>query len=356
MSKASYAAYANVAEKLEDATALSASAYADPSVFADEVERVFKSGWLPVARESEVPQPGAYRAVDLFGLPLVVTRDSTGALHLLSRVCRHRGMILIEGAGVAKGLTCPYHLWRFGLDGRFAAAPGMDRARLTESHCDLPRHRLETWGGWIFANLDGQAPSLAPQLGPLAERLAPITPESLVTADVIEFDAPWNWKVMAENFLESYHHIGPHADTLQRSNPGLGTYESAGSDAYTVLENPPADGHGAFVVAAVFPTTLMFFTEGETPLGVWYELADLSHAGFRLRIHLLSSPEFAAAPELVAHYRDQVAAIHAEDIAACLGVQRGVTSPLYTPGPLSRLEAPLWRLHRHLQQRLSVSA
>ena len=71
---------------------------------------------------------------------------------------------------------------------------------------------------------------------------------------------------------------------------------------------------------------------------------------------LLAPPEFAAVPEFVALYREQVTAIHLEDVPACEGVQQGVESPLYRPGPLSHLEQPLWRFHRHLQQAMAQVA
>ncbi|MDP1632216.1 MAG: aromatic ring-hydroxylating dioxygenase subunit alpha [Caulobacter sp.] len=351
---AAKAAYADVADRLERATALPRTAFADPAVFAAEVEQVLKAGWLPVARESALAQPGDYRAVDLLDTPLVATRDADGQLHVLSRVCRHRGMPVVEGEGNAKALTCPYHLWRYGLDGRLAAAPGMEQSTLFDrEQCRLPAVRTDRWGGWLFANLDGTAAPLAPQLTALEARLADVDPASLVTADIIDLDSPWNWKLMVENFLESYHHIGPHAASLQQTNPGLGTWVRDTGALSTVLENPPVDGdHPPFVVAAIFPLTLMFFTEGPARLGVWYELDRITHQAFRLRIHLLADPQIAAVPEFVAEYRAQVLAVHNEDIPACEGVQQGVLSPLYTPGPLSHLEAALWRFHRYLQARM----
>ncbi|MDP3298538.1 MAG: aromatic ring-hydroxylating dioxygenase subunit alpha [Phenylobacterium sp.] len=349
--------YAQVADRPEAAIALPGRAYVTADVFAAEQARVFQTGWAPVARTSDVAAPGDYLSVDLFGAPLVVTNDK-GTLHVLSRVCRHRGMPVAQGRGSAKALTCPYHLWRYDLDGRLAAAPAMEASDVFDREaCALPRLASEIWGGWLFVNLDGQAPPLATRLDGLAERLGRIDPGRMVTADVLTFESPWNWKVMIENFLESYHHIGPHRDSLQRSNPGLATYEGVASDLFTVLENPPADdSHGAFVVAAIFPLTLMFFTQGETPLGVWYELADIEAARFTLKIHLLAPPEFAAVPEFVALYREQVTAIHLEDVPACQGVQQGVASPFYEPGPLSHLERPLWRFHRHLQQAMTQAA
>jgi phenylpropionate dioxygenase-like ring-hydroxylating dioxygenase large terminal subunit len=260
-------------------------------------------------------------------------------------------MILAEGAGNTHSLTCPYHLWRYGLDGRLASAPAMEQsATFDRTLCDLPRLASEQWGGWVFVNLGGDAAPLAPRLAALTDRLAPVAPEALVTAATLSFDSPWNWKVMVENFLESYHHIGPHAGTLQKTNPGLGTYEGLGGELFTVLENPAGEGHSPFVVAAVFPATLMFFSGGPDPVGAWYELDQISHQRFTLRIHLLTSPAFAAIPEAVAALSAQVTAIHLEDIPVCEGVQKGVTSLLYQPGPLSHLEATLWRFHAFLRR------
>lgn len=354
MDAAARAAYGGVSQVLTQARALPRAGFADPQVFEWELRRGLRSGWLPVARESQLARAGDYLSVDLLDLPLVVTRDDAGEIRVLSRICRHRGVPVVEGAGNAKALTCPYHLWRYGLDGHLAAAPAMERSEAFDrDQCRLPALATYRWGGWVFANPDGSAAPLAPQAAELEARLAAIGPQHMVTADIISLESSWNWKLMVENFLESYHHIGPHAGTLQQTNPGLGTWVRDTGDLVTVLENPPADDqHEPFVVAAIFPLTLMFFTEGPTPVGTWYELADIGHDRFQLRIHLLAHPELAAVPEFVAQFREQVMGVHAEDIAACEAAQKGVTSPLYEPGPLSHLEASLWRFHRFLHSRL----
>jgi phenylpropionate dioxygenase-like ring-hydroxylating dioxygenase large terminal subunit len=311
---------------------------------------VLRAGWIPACRQSQIAAPGDYVAVDLLGEPLVAVRDEGGTVRVLSRVCRHRGFLVVEGAGNTRSFACPYHIWRYGLDGALLSAPAMEQsAAFDRKACALPSHKTETWGGWVFVNLSGHAAPLGPQLAALDARLAPIDPSDLVTADIVTFESPWNWKVMVENFMESYHHIGPHSGTLQHTNPGLGTWVRDVGDAAAVLENPALEGHNPFVVAMVFPLTMMFVTEGPVKLGAWYEMTDLRVDRFRLNIHLLAPPDFAAVPAMVEAFRGQVNAIHLEDIPACEGVQKGVTSPHYQPGPLSHLEAALWRFHRHLQ-------
>jgi phenylpropionate dioxygenase-like ring-hydroxylating dioxygenase large terminal subunit len=342
--------YSAVSARQSEARSLPRHVYTDAAVFRWDAEHVLQSGWLPVARVSELANVGDYRSVNLLGTPLLVTRDAAG-LHVISRVCRHRGMPVIDGHGNRSDFSCPYHLWRYALDGQLLFAPAMEQsASFDPARCGLQAVAHEQWGGWVFANLSGTAPSLTPALADLDVRLANAHPEHFVTAATLEFDSPWNWKVMVENFLESYHHIGPHASTLQQVNPAFGTYASAHEGAFTVLENPPKGDADPFVVACVFPLTLFAVTESVTPWAVWYEFDALEQQRFLLRIHLLTSPEHAKTPHLIAAYVDAIRAIHIEDIDVCAGVQAGYRSVLATSGPLSHLEGCLWHFHRYLQR------
>src|SRR5690242_16932607 len=103
-------------EPLSQARGLPPRAYTDPAAYASEVERMFRREWISVARVDQVARPGDYVCVDLFDEPLVVTRAADGAIRVLSRVCRHRGMLVASGSGHRQSLQCPYHAWTYGLD------------------------------------------------------------------------------------------------------------------------------------------------------------------------------------------------------------------------------------------------
>ncbi len=353
-----HAAYGEVASTLERAKALPGPAFTDPRVFAAEARLALAGEWLPVARLSELAQAGDYRSADLAGVPVVATRDAAGEIRVLSRLCRHRGAPVVEGTGNAKALTCPYHLWRYALDGRLAAAPAMERSTIfARESLALPEIRSCQWGGWLFANLDGQAPPLASRVAGLEARLAPYDLAGMVTAEVVTFESPWNWKLMVENFMESYHHIGPHAGSLQKTHPGLGTWVAETDELYTVLENPPVDETGhPFLVATLFPATLLAIMEGPNPSAIWYEMDAIEHGRFTLRIHLMASPERAADPVFLAVNSPGLTAIHLEDVPPLEAAQKAVFSPFYEPGPLSHLEGSLWRFHRFLQARLLTTS
>ena len=153
-------------------------------------------------------------------------------------------MPLVSGTGSTRWIVCPYHLWSYGRDGALHTAPLMDDAADFDiEQCRLPQLAVEEWQGFVFVSMDADAAPLAPRLEPLAERLAPYGLARLVIADTIEFDSPWNWKLLVENFMEAYHHIGAHRDTFQVSNPAKDSFvvDNEGGP-WSLLSMPGAAG------------------------------------------------------------------------------------------------------------------
>ena len=285
-----------VSEDAEHATALARECYVDPAFFDWEVERIMKPGWHAVARSNQLPNAGDYRSVDLFGEPIVVVRDGAGRLRAYSRVCRHRAFLIVEGDGNTKRFVCPYHRWAYDLEGELKAAPLMEEVDGFErKDYRLPELRLEEWLGFVLVSLDPSAESLLPGLAPLSDLLAPHGPSDLVTADTLVYDSPWNWKVMVDNFIESYHHLGPHSENLHRTNPAKGTYAMDFEGPFLVLENPAVEGESPFWVIQVFPTFLLvLFRDGEDTRAFWYEMKIDRYDHFELQIHVLTTPELAS--------------------------------------------------------------
>ena len=198
----------------EDAFTLPPRAYTEPEVFELERERIFGHEWICVAHTSQLPNPGDYRCVDLIDYPIVITHARDGEFHALSRICLHRAMPIAEGSGNSSTLTCPYHLWSYSLDGTLRGAPHMDGVNQFNDPPEcLPRLRVELWNGFVFVNRDDNAPALSERWGGLAEALGHIPFESMQVVGSLEFDGNWNWKLLVENFMEAYHHIGPHRET-----------------------------------------------------------------------------------------------------------------------------------------------
>ena len=141
--------------------------YTDAEFLDLELQRLFPATWLNACRVDEVEQVGQFVDFEIGGESIVVVRSEQG-LRAYFNACRHRGTRLVRGQGRVGELRCPFHSWRWNLDGslRYQADAANFDPRPAEDLC-LPECRLGTWGGWVFVNIDGQAE-------PLEEYLAPI--------------------------------------------------------------------------------------------------------------------------------------------------------------------------------------
>ena len=100
--------------------------YTDEALYRRELERIFGGpSWNYVALEAEIPAPGDHVLTTVGETPVIVTRDPDGDVNVLVNRCVHRGVTLCESAGSAPAghLTCPYHQWRYRLDGTLVGLP-----------------------------------------------------------------------------------------------------------------------------------------------------------------------------------------------------------------------------------------
>ena len=139
---------------------LDASVYIDPLRFEKERRIVFDKLPLLLIPSALLPDNNTAIAHDGYGVPLIISRDNDGRVHVMANVCRHRGTRLIESAGVvsSKRIICPYHAWTYGSDGTLMAIPraecfpGIDKA-------DRPLMQFAAFesGGFIWFARDPDA-------------------------------------------------------------------------------------------------------------------------------------------------------------------------------------------------------
>ncbi len=189
--------------------------YSDPDVLAREQALLFSSSWHYVGHRGDLPGGGGYFPTRVAAVPIVVTKRPSGELAALVNVCRHRGAVVCTAAGSRDGLVCPYHAWRYDLDGRLLSAPRSDR----ETGFDPADHALErvsiaSWGPFLFVNLDPGAPAFEEVLADLPDRIADVgvVVDDLVFHSRSTSEPRANWKVIIENFLECYHCRVAHPD------------------------------------------------------------------------------------------------------------------------------------------------
>jgi phenylpropionate dioxygenase-like ring-hydroxylating dioxygenase large terminal subunit len=367
-------------------TFLPPEAYTSPAFHRFELQTIWRHEWVLAGRLEEIPDPGDYFAVDVAGELLLVVRGDDGAVSAMSALCRHRGMPVAEGRGrCGRALICPYHNWAYDRSGALLGAP--QQPDLVGTGIALPRVGAEVWKGFVFVNLDRDAPPLAPRLAPLEAIVAPygledLRGEFLRDPDyVFEFDYPWNWKVYADGQNECYHCDKLHGDTpvMQRTDcnsiafgvmePDLGVFH------YT-LRNREIDvtlNHTGLAIFDPIPTLseqerwqtetitiapgvlLVLMPDSVVALGY----SPTGPASMRVKRHRLYPQRTLDRADFVERHREETAEVLrflAQDEFAFAGVQRGLESSFAPRGPIAGREQVLIGMNRWLLDRYRAPA
>lgn len=194
--------------------------YSRPDIFAEEAERIFYKTWQLVGHESELKQAGDYACAEIVDQRIFVIRGKDDVIRGFYNVCQHRAHELLQGRGKVKAaIVCPYHAWAYETDGSLRAARHADRLPNFDKNCfGLKPVRVETAMGFVFVNLDPDAPTLDSLAGEMfadMRRELPWWDQVAVSED--SSSGSWdgsilkaNWKTLAENCLECYHCAPAH--------------------------------------------------------------------------------------------------------------------------------------------------
>jgi choline monooxygenase len=196
------------------ASTLDASWYLDPAVYERELQRIFARTWQAVGRVGDLAKAGDFITADAAGEPLVIVRDQQDRIRAYYNICPHRAGALARGQGNRKTLQCLYHGWTFGLDGSLLRVPGFDGTENFDQSCHgLREVCVETWGPYIFVNLDDDAAPLAAMWGDAFRHTSGIDFEQWRLVERCEYLINCNWKVYLDNYAEGYH--------VPMAHPGL---------------------------------------------------------------------------------------------------------------------------------------
>jgi phenylpropionate dioxygenase-like ring-hydroxylating dioxygenase large terminal subunit len=200
------------------------ASYADsisPDHYRLEQDAIFRRTWLNVGRVEQLPRTGSYftRELDAAATSVIVVRgpnDTTRAFH---NICRHRGNKLVwqdfpreETAGVCRQFTCKYHGWRYDTEGALTFVQqeseffdlDMEQFGLVPVRCDV-------WAGFIFVNLDDDAPTLRDYMGRLGAGIEGYPFEKMTQVHKYRAEIGANWKLFIDAFMEFYHAPVLHA-------------------------------------------------------------------------------------------------------------------------------------------------
>lgn len=216
---------ANVSvEELAEPLTYPVEAFISKEYAQAEGDRLWSKVWQHAGRVEEIPNVGDFLTYDIGADSIVIVRSAPDTIKAFHNVCSHRGRRLVDvppGAqcahGNKSGFVCGFHAWRYNLEGKctFKLDEPDWKGALTEERTRLNEVKVDTWGGWIFINMDPNCVSLREYLEPAASILDPfeLAKMRFKWRQWVIFDC--NWKTAIEAFMEPYHVAGTHTQMLE---------------------------------------------------------------------------------------------------------------------------------------------
>ena len=362
----------NTSVPFEQARAMPTSVYTSEDFVEAELKHVFSKDWYCVGRADALSKTGDYVTAELAGQPIVVLRDADHQLRAMSNVCLHRMSTLLQGRGNAKTIVCPYHAWTYNLDGKLRGAPAMSQNdAFCKDHYRLPQVRCEEWLGWVFVCLDPDAETVSVQLAEVADMIAAYDMTNYSESFYEEHVWDTNWKVLAENFMESYHLPVCHAGTIG----GLSKLEDMvcppGRPAFnyhTILKDESlriamahptkndrlkGEERRTTYLLALYPSLMITLTPGY----FWYiSLHPKGPGQVHIRFGGGMSNDFAEDTDISENFtqlKTLLDEVNVEDRGCTEKVFNGLCSDAATPGHLSHLERPNYDFAQYLMGKIA---
>jgi nitrite reductase/ring-hydroxylating ferredoxin subunit len=188
---------------------ISKDRYIDPDFAKREYEKLWTRTWQFACREEHIPEVGDYHVYDVGPYSFIITRVADNDIRAYYNACLHRGTKLRASGteGNTNEFKCSFHGWTWNLDGSHQRTPcHWDFPHVDPKEYALPQAKVETLGGFVFINMDPNAPTLDEYFGP--EAMAHFKSWKLENRYIylhVQKRIPANWKLNMEAFMEAYH-------------------------------------------------------------------------------------------------------------------------------------------------------
>jgi len=312
-------------------------AFLSPEYARAEGEKLWPKIWQMAGRLEDITKVGDYFTYNILDESVIIVRTAEDTIKAYYNVCPHRGRQLIntpEDSNCPRGrkasFVCGFHGWTFNLDGEntYILNPEDWKGALNSARTCLSELKVDTWGGWIYINMDPACESLRDFLEPAASILDPFELEKMRYKWRQWAVYPCNWKTAIEAFMEPYHVAGTHSQLLKYGqyyaySAAHGKHGVSGFD-----ERDPSRKTGASVTRAGLGdprlSTYQLMKENYETLNYSAATDTLINAARRLVDEL---PEDTPADQVIAH---MMASAKRDD------AERGVIWPEITPEQMSK--------------------
>ena len=271
---------AGTQDQERDVFRVPAADYLDADRWQLEMDRIFKRVPLTLGFSSELREPGAYKAMEVAGVPVLMSRGADGAIRAFVNMCSHRGAIVVdEGVGTARRFSCPYHGWTYDQHGDLVGIPDRSDFGDVDPSCHgLTPLAVAERAGLVFVVLTpGAAIDIDAFMAGYDELLDHLRFDDCHVVGHNRIDGP-NWKVAYDGYLDFYHLPVLHRESF---GPDMGTkalYDDWGPHQRVTMPNP------SYLKLEERPEAEW----DETKLigGVWTIFPHVSVAGFDAGFHV----------------------------------------------------------------------
>ncbi|MGE0667124.1 MAG: SRPBCC family protein [Sphingomonadales bacterium] len=276
--------------------------YTSPDYFQQELRLLWPRVWQWACREEHIPEPGDYIVYDFGPYSVIVQRTEGGTIKAFRNACTHRGTKLkpANSEGSGSQIRCPYHGWTWDLDGKLASFPcEWDFPHVDPADYALGAVQVDTWGGFVFVNLDPDAAPLRDYMHPLPDHIDSAVFEDRYVAMHVQKELNCNWKIASEAFLEAYHVMETHSQLMRASGDANTQYDFYGDNVNRLIN------------VAGSPSSFLEDPITEQEILDCFLIGDRSDVDDKLLV-----PEGGTARKVMAqYYRDMVAAQGGADLS-----------------------------------------
>jgi len=347
----------------DDRWSLPAWTYRDPEFFGVEMARVMRPSWQVVCHLSDIADAGDWQTLAFLGESILVIRGDDMVVRAFTNVCRHRASQLVNGAsGCLKRLTCPYHGWTYGLDGKLVGVPNKsDYPGLDIDAHGLVSVELEVWRGFVFVRLAGGGPSVATMMAPYEELIAPYRFEELRALGRVTLrPRSVNWKTIADNYSDGLHIAVAHPGLTRLFGRSYGVEAEEYVDRMwgTIVEQPsskfsermyqrvlprvdylPAEAQRQWLYFKLWPNVAFDIYPDQID---FMQFLPVSATSTMIREINYAIPDKRREMKVARHLNWRInRRVNAEDTALITRVQQGIASSSFTHGPLGESEVCL---------------
>jgi phenylpropionate dioxygenase-like ring-hydroxylating dioxygenase large terminal subunit len=180
-----------------------------------EWDHVWTNVWQIAGVASEIPEPDDFFVYKIGTEEILVVRQKDLSIKAFYNVCPHRGNLLVHvDKGCLETFKCTYHGWVYNTEGAlidlqdpedFDSGNPCGKVTLKKINCDVAL-------GFVWINLKDDCQDFKEALYPIIDHMMPYQPEKYVRVLNITCEVNCNWKIIHDNFNESYHVPTLHPD------------------------------------------------------------------------------------------------------------------------------------------------